>query len=213
MASQGRYSYIGHEKIFPEDSDCGDGDADSQYSFTRSRPRRGQLNQWLHWLAHIASTVSLIGLLYHTTTMEDTNPRKCLKMFNAYCMSLTIQATHTRLTSTAPVLDGVDTQFQEIRFKYSLWYQSPFKGPPTTKVEESWHDIMRCKYSSSYTPLCGSAYPSRWSDQRYSRRYPSHRAQFVCSAIPRVSRWRIPRHRAGHACHPLPALHLARPLY
>ena len=46
--------------------------------------------------------------------------------------------------AVAPVLDGVDSEFQDIRFKYSLWYQSPFKGPPSPQVEEAWQGIMKC---------------------------------------------------------------------
>lgn len=29
------------------------------------------------------------------------------------------------------------------RFNGSLWYDSPFKGPPTPAVEEAWHAIMQ----------------------------------------------------------------------
>ncbi|CAO1598248.1 hypothetical protein XANCAGTX0491_002018 [Xanthoria calcicola] len=51
----------------------------------------------------------------------------CLRRFNTY----------------SPVLEGIDTDFQEIRFKYSLWYRSPFKGPPTPEVEAAWQEIMQ----------------------------------------------------------------------
>ena len=35
-----------------------------------------------------------------------------------------------------------------MRFKYSLWYESPYKGPPTAQVDEAWHELMRCKHCS-----------------------------------------------------------------
>ncbi|KAL8701607.1 MAG: hypothetical protein Q9201_004815 [Fulgogasparrea decipioides] len=43
----------------------------------------------------------------------------------------------------APVLEGLDPEYKDIQFKYSLWYQSPFKGPPTPEVESAWYDIMK----------------------------------------------------------------------
>lgn len=47
---------------------------------------------------------------------------------------------------TAPILDAIDEDdFQDVKFKYSLWYKSPFKGPPTPQVDEAWHSIMKCK--------------------------------------------------------------------
>ena len=49
----------------------------------------------------------------------------------------------------APVLEGLDAEYQEIRFKYSLWDQSPYKGPPTPEVEGAWHDIMKCMFAPS----------------------------------------------------------------
>lgn len=44
----------------------------------------------------------------------------------------------------ASVLEGLDGAYQDVRFTYSLWYQSPYKGPPIPRVEEAWHDIIKC---------------------------------------------------------------------
>lgn len=48
----------------------------------------------------------------------------------------------------APLLEAIDDEYRDVRFKYSLWYQSPFKGPPTPQVEEAWHSIMQCNAPS-----------------------------------------------------------------
>lgn len=54
------------------------------------------------------------------------------------------------LSLAAPVLDAIDTDYHEERFKYSLWYESPFKGPPTPEVNQAWHEIMQCKHKFSF---------------------------------------------------------------
>lgn len=33
----------------------------------------------------------------------------------------------------------------EYWFKGSLWYDSPYKGPPTPEVNKAWADLMECK--------------------------------------------------------------------
>lgn len=71
----------------------------------------------------------------------------------------------------APVLEAIDVDFREERFKYSLWYQSPFKGPPTPQVEQAWHSIMKCK-NSSPSIVYSLSYDLtlyRWSIERDSR--------------------------------------------
>ncbi|MCJ1268850.1 hypothetical protein MMC22_008738 [Lobaria immixta] len=43
----------------------------------------------------------------------------------------------------APLLEAVDEDYQKVRFKYSLWYKSPYKGPPTPQVHQAWQELMQ----------------------------------------------------------------------
>ena len=54
--------------------------------------------------------------------------------------------TRTGHAPTAPVNDAVAPYpFVHQQFNGSLWYESPFKGPPTPDVEKAWYDIMKCR--------------------------------------------------------------------
>ncbi|CAD6442281.1 17df0216-ab5f-4fdf-9299-d5be12ebca94 [Sclerotinia trifoliorum] len=80
---------------------------------------------WKHWMFH---TINITMWFYLAVTTAPRSPRSCLEKFNAY----------------SPILEAIDDDaFQEVKFKYSLWYNSPFKGPPTPEVQEAWHDIMK----------------------------------------------------------------------
>ena len=46
--------------------------------------------------------------------------------------------------AAAPVNEAVAGRASvTTRFNGSLWYDSPFKGPPTAQVEEAWHSAMQ----------------------------------------------------------------------
>ncbi|KAM3068914.1 hypothetical protein ACMFMG_004088 [Clarireedia jacksonii] len=78
-----------------------------------------------HWIIHIISFLAWISLLVYST---GKHPRNCLEKFNSY----------------SPILDAIgEDSFKDVRFKYSVWYKSPWKGPPTPEVEEAWYDIMK----------------------------------------------------------------------
>ncbi|KAH8689801.1 hypothetical protein BGW36DRAFT_307145, partial [Talaromyces proteolyticus] len=61
------------------------------------------------------------------------------------------------------------------RFNGSLWYQSPFKGPPTAEVEAAWQSVMQ------YGMIAVSA-----TDLRHAQRLEdlATAAQFPRSALP-----------------------------
>lgn len=47
-------------------------------------------------------------------------------------------------SNIAPMLDAIDNDYQDVFWNGSLWYQSPYKGPPTPEVNQAWHDLMEC---------------------------------------------------------------------
>ncbi|KAF4635272.1 hypothetical protein G7Y89_g2820 [Cudoniella acicularis] len=51
---------------------------------------------------------------------------------------------YNQVQNLAPILEAIDEDdFQDVQFKYSLWYKSPFKGPSTPQVEDAWYSIMK----------------------------------------------------------------------
>ncbi|KAI9697521.1 MAG: hypothetical protein M1820_007787 [Bogoriella megaspora] len=93
------------------------------------RTTKWQLNspQIPLWAVHGGYLLVCLGLLLNLISARSESHRRCLERFNAY----------------SPVLDAVDVDFEEIRFVYSLWSESPWKGPPTPAVEEAWQSLMK----------------------------------------------------------------------
>lgn len=42
------------------------------------------------------------------------------------------------------MLNAIDNDYQDVFWNGSLWYNSPYKGPPTPEVNAAWHDLMQC---------------------------------------------------------------------
>ncbi|KAI0905021.1 hypothetical protein F4823DRAFT_567161 [Ustulina deusta] len=92
-----------------------------------------QRNKWrtrLQWASHIVILTLMLGflailILYHG---ETRGMERCWNMHNYYSPVSAALAT---------------TPYVTTRFNGSLWYDSPFKGPPTPAVEEAWHSIMQ----------------------------------------------------------------------
>ncbi|KAI0110196.1 hypothetical protein F4814DRAFT_441545 [Daldinia grandis] len=83
-----------------------------------------------HWIAHATSSIVIISLLILLIRSYDGAliAARCWDMHNYY----------------SPVNEALNTQpYITVRLNGSLWYESPFKGPPTPAVEESWHSIMQ----------------------------------------------------------------------
>ncbi|KAI1074815.1 hypothetical protein F5B20DRAFT_562497 [Whalleya microplaca] len=91
---------------------------------THSRIRRN------HWIAHAVSLIAIVSLLVLLIPFREGTrmAARCWDMYNYY----------------SPVNSALATQpYITTRFNGSLWYDSPFKGPPTPAVEEAWHSIMQ----------------------------------------------------------------------
>ncbi len=117
-----------------------------------------RLNCYLPWIAHALSIISCLGILSHAVNVHNKSRRSCIEKFNAYCIFPLILSYDQAKILPAPLLDTIDHDWQDVRFEYSLWYKSPFKGPPNPKVHEAWHDIMKCKPSSPI--ILPSSFPS-----------------------------------------------------
>lgn len=44
--------------------------------------------------------------------------------------------------SYSPINEAISEEYVEYWFKGSLWYDSPYKGPPTPEVNKAWADLM-----------------------------------------------------------------------
>ncbi|KAK8128699.1 hypothetical protein PG984_009807 [Apiospora sp. TS-2023a] len=90
--------------------------------------------QWLkrrttvHWFVHGINAAAIAGLVIALSLATRTSQIGCWNKFNYY----------------SPVNDAVAPHAYVHRlFNGSLWYQSPWKGPPTEEVEKAWYDIMK----------------------------------------------------------------------
>jgi hypothetical protein len=100
---------------------------------------------------HGISAIVCLGLLLHTVTISKICRRNCIDKFNAYC-EFDVESPRPDTVAdsvTAPVLEVISQDYQDVRFNYSLWYPSPYKGPPTPEVDQAWHRIMQCKFAIS----------------------------------------------------------------
>lgn len=84
----------------------------------------------LHWVAHTVSTIAIISLLALLINSLDASRlfEVCWNMHYYYSPVNAALANRPYFTT---------------RFNGSLWYDSPFKGPPTPVIEEAWHSIMQ----------------------------------------------------------------------
>ena len=77
-------------------------------------------------IAHVGTNITIIVRI------------QVKRMFNRYHWT-------NREMKKAPVNDAVaPCPYEHKQFNGSLWYQSPFKGPPTPEVEKAWYDVMNC---------------------------------------------------------------------
>lgn len=150
MYSEHSDSSTEKEKLLDEESSSVEG-SDTTSSFSshdnKSHRRFGRLKSFMPWFGHGLSLMTCLTLLLYTLQIRSKMPKSCLTKFNSYCKISSIELLEEIYSKkTAPVLEAVDEDdFQDTEFIYSLWYQSPFKGPPTPAVHEAWMSIMRCK--------------------------------------------------------------------
>ncbi|KAF2839591.1 hypothetical protein M501DRAFT_932416 [Patellaria atrata CBS 101060] len=81
-----------------------------------------------HWIAHVVSLLAIGILSIILVLSRGQIGRQCWERYNYY----------------SPVNEALaDRPYIENRFNGSLWYESPFKGPPSPAVEDAWHSIMQ----------------------------------------------------------------------
>ncbi|KAF2232283.1 hypothetical protein EV356DRAFT_450394 [Viridothelium virens] len=82
----------------------------------------------LHWILHFLSAVTIAALLIWIRNGLNPSQAKCWDMFNYY----------------SPVNNAVVPHpYVAQEFNGSLWYQTPFTGPPTPDVERAWYEVMK----------------------------------------------------------------------
>lgn len=159
MSSAAIYTSLSDEKGSEQEHTAGDESAtplldEGGLFFDK---KRGRLRRYWSWIAYFASVMAMSGLLVGIQQSMQHNRRECWDMFNYYCKHVIILrprdqrterliSTPARRVSTAPVNNAVAPYpYVHRQFNGSLWYQSPFKGPPTPDVEKAWYEIMKCR--------------------------------------------------------------------
>ena len=154
MYTQAQYSPLLHEKVDRLEKE-GDGDVRDSHSDALmendldstkyGRPRTLNRRHVLPWVLLCLNLIVCLGLFVYVVSISKGRGRDCINRSHAYCEYLDVHGSQMFNNDIAPLLEGLDEKYQDVRFKYSLWYQSPFKGPPTPEVEDAWQDIMRCE--------------------------------------------------------------------
>ncbi|KAI0838470.1 hypothetical protein F5Y06DRAFT_303786 [Hypoxylon sp. FL0890] len=111
------------------DDDIEHGQEDSQL-MNEARPRQTNSQQvWATlrpWVLH--GTVMLVYAiaLPYLFFLFGMGRQNCVDKFYAY----------------SPINPAISEEFEDVTFDGSLWYKSPYKGPPTPEVNQAWEDLM-----------------------------------------------------------------------
>ncbi|CAH0050947.1 unnamed protein product [Clonostachys solani] len=91
-------------------------------------PRKESLwRRFRSWFIHGAFMALYLILLPSAMSLWPWHRQNCVSQFNSY----------------SPINDGIKEEYVDNWFKGSLWYQSPYKGPPTPEVNRAWKDLMK----------------------------------------------------------------------
>ncbi|KAI2626887.1 hypothetical protein GGS21DRAFT_266069 [Xylaria nigripes] len=122
-----KYSYHHLSAHLLADPDIISEEKPVNYLLHEKKARRASL---LHWIVHVLSLVSVIGLfaIYGVLHDQAREMKKWWDTHNYYSPASEFMATQPYTT---------------VQFNGSLWYDSPFKGPPTPEVEDAWQSIMQ----------------------------------------------------------------------
>lgn len=131
------------EAILRSSHSGGKGEESSEMT---SRFLKNRTERW-HWIVHagsLATVVSLSLLLIYSYDSARV-AASCWRHHNYYCQLVpTLNHMKDPDAPSAPVNTALDRyQYITTQFNGSLWYDSPFKGPPSPAVDEAWHSIMR----------------------------------------------------------------------
>ena len=143
------YSPVRNEKLRsgPSSNDGNDSDVLLLDEDTRRYIQRSRMRRYWPWIAHAISILVCLGLLWQAGRVYNKSRTRCIDKFNAYCKFYLPRCERKTDNLPAPVNEAIDHDYVPVKFKGSLWYQSPFKGPPTPEVEHNWYTILQCKLS------------------------------------------------------------------
>ena len=60
------------------------------------------------------------------------------------------------LVQTTELREAVSSSYSNVRFDGTFDRSSPYKGPPSPKVDDLWHEVTGCKLSYSLSPKPGN---------------------------------------------------------
>ena len=117
----------------------------------------------LLWYSNGVTLLLCLILFLYINTHSQSASQNCVRKLSAYCESYIEPASLPLTGIIAPLLEAIDEQdFHDVRFKYSLWYQSPYKGPPTPEVNDAWHELMQCKPHNPWPQIQAHPGLPRW---------------------------------------------------
>ena len=109
------------------------------------------LHNYIHWGFHFINIIIILALFVQANQSVQISRSKCWDMFNYFCESTAglrdpkYFIDRDSNSILAPVNEAVIPHpHVQQAFNGSLWYDTPFKGPPTPAVEEAWYSIMKC---------------------------------------------------------------------
>lgn len=139
---------IKEDKLHPDYISSSDSDSDPLLSSTEAQTYYLPRHPWwfLPWALHGLSIVTCVALLVYTKSLYNVFHKSCLERNHAWCQytCLSFSFTCKSYSKAAPMLGAIDGDYQDVFWNGSLWYHSPYKGPPTPEVNKAWHDLMQC---------------------------------------------------------------------
>ena len=100
---------------------------------------RALFGQYLGWFLLFALSAFVV---FSNKDLRSSNIKWLITQTSSYCeCQSSLHSLSFTNSSAAPVLEDLDPGLQEFRFNGSIRWPSPYRGPPSSKVDAAWNRI------------------------------------------------------------------------
>jgi hypothetical protein len=107
----------------------GTGDSAEKYELLNEESQKQQRRKHsiVPWVIHAFFFALYVVILPIVASRYPWKQQRCVDKLNSY----------------SPINEGIKEEYVDYWFKGSLWYDSPYKGPPTPAVNKAWKDVLK----------------------------------------------------------------------
>jgi hypothetical protein len=107
----------------------GTGDSAEKYELLNEESQKQQRRKRsiVPWVIHAFFFALYVVILPIVASRYPWKQQRCVDKLNSY----------------SPINEGIKEEYVDYWFKGSLWYDSPYKGPPTPAVNKAWKDVLK----------------------------------------------------------------------